>query len=733
MSIITIKYTFVMKNKLLTVVILSMFVSGCGGGGGVGGGVGDGGGGSFALVKSDDETTEYNNQYGLGNINASTMYVGGYSGSGVTVAVIDTGVDIDHPDLVNNIATGGYDYVDDDSDASPSGQGAAMSHGTHVAGIIASMKNNIGMHGIAYNAKILPLRAGNSDGALAYSSISNSIDRSITQGAKVINASFGGYSIPVSMADKWKLAHNNDIITVHAAGNSSGVNPLLSASLPFYSGYENLSSTLVAVVATDSSNNITWYSNRCGIAKNWCMAAPGDNIYSTVAVDDNNYNGNYGTMSGTSMADPHVSGAAAVLRSMWPSKTAAQIVTILYDTATDLGATGIDDIYGRGLLNLANAYTAQGVLTLYTSSGNNYALDDSSLVQSSILGDSLTHSLEIAVFDKYKRDYYFNLSNIVQDLTTFSMADELSYSDSRVSVDVEPGVRFFGDYDKDSVQFDNDYKDLTLSFAHNQNPTQVFAFNDQTTVSGVSSQYSLYSDSYLSKVNNASIVNVTRDGDIITSIGVIYGYTDFNNEHPINGMNFSTMSELNDDLSLIVQVSRLNERDTFLSNSFSGAFKTGAASTNLINLIVKNKVSDNLNLITQYSKGRTSVDTINDSVVSNLSDIETEGYSASLVKSGLGINNGTLFATFKQPLRGNTGDITLSMADGLNLDDTISFTDRNIRLSPTGTEHQLTLGYSTDYSNDTAVTVLLNRRDNPNHSATANAENAAMIKMVKRF
>ena len=125
-----------MKNKLLTVVILSMFVSGCGGGG-----VGSvGGGESFALVKSDYEATEYNNQYGLGNINASTMYVGGYSGSGVTVAVIDTGVDIDHPDLVNNIATGGYDYVDNDSDASPSGQGAAMSHGTHVAGIIAGIK-----------------------------------------------------------------------------------------------------------------------------------------------------------------------------------------------------------------------------------------------------------------------------------------------------------------------------------------------------------------------------------------------------------------------------------------------------------------------------------------------------------------------------------------------------------------------------------------------------------------
>ncbi len=168
----------------------------------------------------------------------------------------------------------------------------------------------------------------------------------------MINASFGGSSISTALADKWKLAHTNNIITVHAAGNDGGSNPLLGAQLPLHSGYEDLSSTLIAVVATNSSNTITSYSNRCGSAKNWCMAAPGDGIYSTVAVDDNNYASNYGTMSGTSMADPHVAGAAAVLRGKWPSKNASEIVTILYDTATDLGAAGIDVIYGRGLLIL---------------------------------------------------------------------------------------------------------------------------------------------------------------------------------------------------------------------------------------------------------------------------------------------------------------------------------------------------------------------------------------------
>ena len=221
-------------------------------------------------------------------------------------------------------------------------------------------------------------------------------------------------------------AHNSDIVSVHSAGNNGLTNPDFDAILPSVAGYMALEDTLIAVVATDSNNTIASYSNQCGIAQNWCMAAPGTSIYSTVDTTDTtdaNSDG-YDIYSGTSMAAPHVSGAVAVLRSMWPSKTASEVVTILYDTATDLGSTGIDSVYGRGLLNLNNAVNAQGVLNLYTASGVNYTLDDSNLLVSSIMGSALSQSLETAVFDKYKRDYYFNLDNAIQHSSTFKILDE---------------------------------------------------------------------------------------------------------------------------------------------------------------------------------------------------------------------------------------------------------------------------------------------------------------------
>jgi hypothetical protein len=697
----------------------ALLLSGCGGGGG---------GGSSAnvapdtpvLVAADYRTTEYNTQYGLGKINADDIYADGYSGSGVVVGVIDTGVDIDHPDLVGNIASGGYDYVSGDTDASPVSQGAVMSHGTHVAGIIAGMKNSVGMHGVAYSAKILPLRAGDSSGSFASSAIENSIDRAISQNAKVINASFGGSSISTALADKWKLAHTNDIITVHAAGNDGGSNPLLGAQLPLHSGYEDLSSTLIAVVATNSSNTITSYSNRCGSAKNWCMTAPGDGIYSTVAVDDNNYASNYGTMSGTSMADPHVAGAAAVLRGKWPSKNASEIVTILYDTATDLGAAGIDDIYGRGLLNLDNALFAQGVLTISTASGASYSLADSSIQVASNMGNSLNGLLSMSVFDKYKRDYSFDMNGVIHYASESGLVDELNYSDTNYSSATDD-LQLSVNLQDNSAKMTTQLNEVNVGFAHNT------LYNSEN-ISGFSKQYSLFDNAYLSQLKGSSSIQIAKDN---ATLELLSGYWDADNEQAIKEVGVSFLNDFNDDFYIKARLSYLEEDETFLSNYFSNAYKTGMSKTHALSLTSSLKPTANLNIIAQYSQGNTQVDSLSDSVISDISLLKSQYYSATVLNKNVYFDDDALFFSLKHPLQITQGSLNLSLADGLNADDSISFVDRRIPITVSALSNEISLGYTANYAKNSQASVLLNRANVLGSSIQL--ENQLMLKMTKKF
>ncbi|KAA0446847.1 MAG: S8 family serine peptidase, partial [Candidatus Thioglobus sp.] len=288
-------------QKITVLVVLSSMLYACGGGGG---------GSTSTKVIS-----EYERQGGLGLINAAPAYMAydAASTNTVTVAVIDTGVDLDHPEFAGRIAIGGYDFFADDDDANPDMQtftpepdktdeenakaekkrNKFLSHGTFVAGIIAAAKKDVGIHGVAYNAKILPIRIGNSEGEISLSNIKKGVEKAVEQGAQVINASFGSAGFNRMLADAWLAAHEADIISVHAAGNNftntmtatvNKVNPIFGARIPVESGYEDLAKTLIAVVATDKDNEIAKYSNRCGDAKQWCMAAPGNKIFST-AVD----------------------------------------------------------------------------------------------------------------------------------------------------------------------------------------------------------------------------------------------------------------------------------------------------------------------------------------------------------------------------------------------------------------------------------------------------------------
>ena len=177
--------------------------------------------------------------------------------------------------------------------------------------------------------------------------------------------------------NRWEIVNNpanpgtaGDVIEVDATSNLGGFWGQLPLLVP---GYQN---NWINVVAVDGNNRIAAFSNGCGASKNWCLAAPGVDII----IPD--LGGGRRTASGTSFAAPHVSGAAAVLKSAFPNMSPRQVAALLLATARDLGAPGVDDIYGRGLLDLENATRprpgASGFRLAYSASpeNNGLALDD---------------------------------------------------------------------------------------------------------------------------------------------------------------------------------------------------------------------------------------------------------------------------------------------------------------------------------------------------------------------
>ena len=261
------------------------------------------------------------------------------TGSGVKVAVIDTGVDLLHTDLAANISTG-YDFVNNDN--SPMDDNG---HGTHVAGIIASVQNGLGVIGAANKANIMPIKVLNNQGYGYLSDVAKGIYYAADNGARVINLSLGTPTDSTTLKAAVDYAVKKGVFIAAAAGNDSG-KPC---------SYPAAYSSVVCVVATDSYNKLASFSNIGGE-----LSAPGVYNYST-------YLGNlYKYMSGTSMATPHVAASAAVVMSFCKDCTTSKIKDILHTTAVDLGAVGQDSIFGYGLVDLVAAITSLTPTTTVT-------------------------------------------------------------------------------------------------------------------------------------------------------------------------------------------------------------------------------------------------------------------------------------------------------------------------------------------------------------------------------
>ena len=213
--------------------------------------------------------------------------------------------------------------------------------------------------------------------------------------------------------------NNPNYINANYSGiaNATLNRPQAYALLPLHE--KSLADKWLAVVATDDNNIIASFSNGCGVAKYWCLAAPGVDIWSAVSYTAPNITTAIGTNSGTSMAAPHVSGALALLLSRLPHIPMPVLKAILLATATDLGEPGVDDVYGHGLVNIAAAITVQGEITLADDDAN----DDNSALPNRAVDNAhkrmrlsrtmahLSHQMSnLSVAFNFMDDYYFGAS-----------------------------------------------------------------------------------------------------------------------------------------------------------------------------------------------------------------------------------------------------------------------------------------------------------------------------------
>ncbi len=274
--------------------------------------------------------------WGADLIKAPEVWAKGYTGQGIVVAVVDSGVDRNHSDLKANIwknskeiAGNGKDddgngYIDDVygwNFVNKNNQtlDLVQGHGTHVAGTIAAVKNSFGVTGIAYNAKIMPVKVFDDDGKTINNAIPNGIRYAVDNGAHVINLSLSSPESYSELKSAIQYAASKGVITVSAASNEGESTPRYPAR------YANQWGLAVGAISYDKV--LTDFSNRAGTTPLTYITAPGDDIYSTYPGNDYEY------LPGTSMASPHVAGVVALMLSAKKSLTNAQVRQIIMATS----------------------------------------------------------------------------------------------------------------------------------------------------------------------------------------------------------------------------------------------------------------------------------------------------------------------------------------------------------------------------------------------------------------
>jgi subtilisin family serine protease len=325
--------------------------------------------------------TEYRYNANLAQLNVLPLNNYGYDGTGINVAVVDSGIDASHPEFLNSTIRG-YDF----SNSATGYGGDPNGHGTHVASIIAGDADGTGMRGVAYDATLYSYRV-DADGDGTFEALNTDSQlaavarRHITDNIQVSNNSWGSATpVTANTTSQVRSIYSRSIsafadaqaagtLFVFAAGNSGNSEVSEEAGLPYHA--PELVDAWLVVVASDENGVETAFTNRCGVAAAFCVTAPGNQVLAADAGTTG-----YVSLSGTSMAAPFVSGLAAALMEKFPNLTPKQIATRIKTTASlapltgffgetlaNNGTAAMEAIFGHGLVDSGAAAAQIGNLT----------------------------------------------------------------------------------------------------------------------------------------------------------------------------------------------------------------------------------------------------------------------------------------------------------------------------------------------------------------------------------
>jgi Subtilase family len=739
----------------------------------------------------DWRTTEFFRSPGLSAVKAEFAYSRGFTGLGVTIGLVDFNFDFTSNELLfHNDSRGPNQAMVDIYEAQIGEASPKNPHGQAVGVIAAGTKNGFQTHGVAFNAITLAvdffsgvnLQKVNQNGSLL--NISDPYTYLIDRGAKVVNISIGFdetdvISNPPVVGERYVVTNPAIVIErgallVSSAGNnfeadgSNGLEPQLSNlrildDANRFGLLTNGPGAFIIVGAVDTNNVIADFSDRAGSgnSKNFYLVAPGVDIVFPY-TDGNLFKGN-----GTSFAAPHVTGAAAILFQQWPQLSAKDVAGILFASATDLGAPGIDPIYGNGLLNLDAATSPIGIVTsVFSGSGGVLPINDMEIILGGAFGDARPVGLSnIMGMDSFDREFFFDLSSRVIDQSkegiilaslmeserTFG-ATSLGLGDASFSLNVANS-----DMSASMLALQSQaVRDMTRSSVPISGMLQGelggFSWKMGTGMSlryalglkGTTSIRSVTMDkpAYLSSRGSFAVGEYSLGDKTSLSVGVDIGANSGLRFHPNNNLTrdlprFTALAQINhysSDTVSYVRIGTMVEKEALLGSRSAGGFGlVDQAVTGFAGLGGRYYLDRRINFEARVETGLTNVrGTSSASYFQSFNQFITSAWSARINLENLGYPGSRMSFGISQPLRVENANTAVLQAIGFDVDALAPiFESQKMSITPSGRELAMEAAWRYEIRNFAILASLIHRVD-AGHTR-GRRDSAAMLWFRTRF